>query len=338
MGISILMARGMARRLWASDMRAATPDVTASRRTPSRSSGGRPRRSGGSASPPLAPIAATDSPKIRGPSHLGLGHGQRRRHPDGTCRTQHEQASREGGPWTSSACSAVSKLDAEHQAGAADVADERREAIRRGARPAIAWAPRAAAFSTSRPRRSIVARPPRRRPGCRRRSNRGLRRPMPRAGRPGDHRPERHPARDPLGAEEDVRLDPTLLDRHIVPVRPAPDGYSSAMSRIPCWSRDRPEAFEESVLRDEVPPSPWIGSTMIAATSLAGQLVEQDLVEPAQVGTLPTARGTRPAGAARSRRDTSPSTRSGSRRRTSGRGTRRGRRRRTAAWSHSARA
>ena len=71
---------------------------------------------------------------------------------------------------------------------------------------------------------------------------------------------------------------------HILPVRPAPDWISSAIEQDPVLVADRAQALEEAVLGDDV--------AALALDRLdddrgdlvgRGELVEQDLVEPAQV-------------------------------------------------------
>ena len=54
---------------------------------------------------------------------------------------------------------------------------------------------------------------------------------------------------------------------NILPVRPMPVCTSSATNRMPCWSQMRRKRGRKSSSGTFTPPSPWIGSIKIAATS-----------------------------------------------------------------------
>ena len=167
----------------------------------------------------------------------------------------------------------------------------RRSRARRTGRPAAAG-PRAPArraprrWRSGRPRAGRSSRgPPHRRPGCRRRSSRARRRPTPRAGRPGrPSRPSGIPDAMPLADSRMSGLTPQCSTAHIFPVRPAPDWISSAISRIPCSSQIVAQALEEAVLGDDV-AALALDRLDDDRRDLVGrrELVEQDLVEPAQV-------------------------------------------------------
>ena len=91
----------------------------------------------------------------------------------------------------------------------------------------------------------------------------------------------------PLAERRMSGLTSQCSTAHILPVRPAPDWISSATRRIPCAVADLAEPLEEPVLGDDV--------AALALDRLdddrrdlvrRGELVEQDLVEPAQVVDL----------------------------------------------------
>ena len=141
--------------------------------------------------------SATASPKSRrAVSISSCRDGQRRAHPDGRLAAlEDEQAALEGGHWTASARVARVELDADHQALAADVADDAGVARRRAGRGRPSPGRRARAAFSTRPSSSssIVASaaaqatglPPYVEPWA----------PGPHApcrSRPGDHRAERH--------------------------------------------------------------------------------------------------------------------------------------------------
>ena len=101
---------------------------------------------------------------------------------------------------------------------------------------------------------------------------------------PGDHRAERHARGDALGRQQDVRLDAPVLDR---PHLAGPAGARLDLvgdQQDPVLVADLAQALEEAVLGDDV--------AALALDRLdddrrdlvgRGELVEQDLVEPAQV-------------------------------------------------------
>ena len=129
---------------------------------------------------------------------------------------------------------------------------------------------------------------------------------------PGDHRAERHARRDALGGQQDVRLDAPVLDRpHLAgPAGARLDLVGDEQDAV--LVADSAQALEEAVLGDDV--------AALALDRLdddrrdlvgRGELVEQDLVEPAQVldpavRRVEDARQQRPE----ARRGTWPSTRS----------------------------
>ena len=100
----------------------------------------------------------------------------------------------------------------------------------------------------------------------------------------GDHGAEGHARRDALGGEQDVRLHAPVLDG---PHLPGPTGAGLDLvgdEQAAVLVADAAQALEEAVLRDDVPA--------LALDRLEDdrgdlvrrrQLVEQDLIEPAQV-------------------------------------------------------
>ena len=158
------------------------------------------------------------------------------------------------------------------------------------ARPARACSPAGrGVVDRGRPRaaRSSPA-PRRRRPGCRRTSSRGRPGPSARAARPGRRAPRGAcPLAMPLAVSRMSGSTPQCSIAHILPVRPAPDWISSATSRMPCLSQIPRRPWQEAVLGDDV-AALALDRLDEDRRDLAGrdELVEQDLVEPAQVVDL----------------------------------------------------
>ena len=102
--------------------------------------------------------------------------------------------------------------------------------------------------------------------------------------RPGDHRAEGHPRGDALGGQQDVGLDPPMLDR------PHLAGASGAGLDLVGDQQDAvrvadvAQPLQEAVLRDEVAALPLDRLDDDRRDLVGrGELVEQHLVEPAQV-------------------------------------------------------
>ena len=86
----------------------------------------------------------------------------------------------------------------------------------------------------------------------------------------------------PLAVSRMSGSTPQCSTAHILPVRPAPDWISSAMSRMPCCVADLAQALQEAVLGDDV-AALALDRLDDDRGDLVGrrELVEQDLVEPA---------------------------------------------------------
>ena len=220
--------------------------------------------------------------------HLGLAHDQGRRHPDARpAALEDEQSALEAAHWTSSACSARVELDADHQALAAHVADEPvGSGPASGRSPASACSPRAAALSTRPPSSSsIVARAAAQATGLP---------PYVEPCAPGPHdssssaratiAPSGIPDAMPLAASRMSGSTPQCSTAHILPVRPAPGLDLVGDEQDPVRVADPPQALEEAVLGHDV-AALALDRLDDDRRDLVGrrELVEEDLVEPAQV-------------------------------------------------------
>ena len=147
--------------------------------------------------------------------------------------------------------------------------------------------------------------------------------------RPGDHRAERHAARDPLRGQQDVGLDAPVLDRPHLPGAAGARLDLVGDEQDPVPVADLAQALEEAVLGDDV-AALALDRLDDDRGDLVGrdQLVEQDLVEVLEVLDLAERRVVDAREQRREARVVLRLARGEARRcRTSGRGTRRGTRR-----------
>ena len=179
------------------------------------------------------------------------------------------------------------ELDADHEALAADVGDQRREAAAAaGRRPAKRLL---AALGGVLDQAALEQLDRGQRGGAGHRvaaEGRAVR-----AGSPGSSSsaratiaPSGMPEAMPLAVSRMSGSTPQCSTAHILPVRPAPDWTSSAISRMPCASQMSRRPWQEAVLRDDV-AALALDRLDDDRRDLVGrrELVEQHLVEPAQV-------------------------------------------------------
>ena len=231
---------------------------------------------------------ATASVKIRRADvHLRLADRQRRRHPDARdAALQDQQAALEARPLDLLGVLGGVELDAQHQALAADVADEAVEAADQRPEPGERLlATRGgvvdqAAFEQVDRHEAGGA-------GDRVAAvGRAVRAGTPRLHEvgPRDHRGQRHAAGDALGGQHDVGLDAPVLDRpHLPgPTRARLDLVGDEQDAVAV--AQLAETLEEAVLGDDV-AALALDRLDDDGRHLLGrrELVEQHLVEPAQV-------------------------------------------------------
>ena len=85
--------------------------------------------------------------------------------------------------------------------------------------------------------------------------------------------PKGKPLAIPLARQTMSPATPQCSEANILPVRPIPLCTSSKTSKTPCSSQRRRRPGKNSGGGTMYPPSPWIGSTKIAASSSGGQIV-----------------------------------------------------------------
>ena len=237
---------------------------------------------------PWSATAATASPKIRSAVSISASETVSA----GDIRTlrlaalEDEQAALEAGPLDLLGVLGGVELDAEHQALAADVADEAVEAPDERTEPGLRLlatgrgvGDEAALEQLDRGERrgagdrvAAVGRAVRARSPC-----------LEEIGA-GDHRAQGHPGRDPLGRQQDVRLDAPVLDR---PHLAGPPGARLDLvgdQQDAVLVTDVAEALEEPVLGDDV-AALALDRLDDDRRDLVGrrELVEQDVVEPLEV-------------------------------------------------------
>ena len=169
-----------------------------------------------STSLPWPATCATASEKIRTRGvHLVGRHREGRRHADaGLAALEDEEPALEAGPLDLLGVLGRVELDAEHQAQTSDVADERREALAERGEPGLGLGPALGGVGDEAALEQVDRRE-RGGAGDRVAAVGGAVRAGPprlEQVRPGDHRAERHPGRDALGGQQDVRLDAPVLD------------------------------------------------------------------------------------------------------------------------------
>ena len=103
-----------------------------------------------------------------------------------------------------------------------------------------------------------------------------------------DQCPEGHTRGDPLGGEDDVRANPPVIDRPHPSGAPRPGLDLVGDEQDPVAIADLAKALEEAVLRDDV-AALALDRLHDDRRDLTGghELVEEDLVEPAQVRHVP---------------------------------------------------